>query len=98
MTIIHAMYEREPKFSANDQQPGATRYPISAGIFNFADCTGGAPTNAEIQAHLNPPAEGAAELFSRKNSESSDDLSRAIDAGDTKGALLIVQTMLQERR
>lgn len=98
MTTIHAMYERQPSFTANDQQPGATRYTISAGIFTLADCTGGAPTAAEIQAHLNPPANSGADLASRNNAVAEDDLSRAIEANDTKGALLIVQTLLQERR
>lgn len=61
MTRIRSIYEVEPNFPATDQHPNAERFPVSIGIFRFADCVGGAPTQAELEAHLGLDAAGMAE-------------------------------------
>jgi hypothetical protein len=51
--MIKVLYSDEPNFPASDQHPDAMRYRV--GDF-WIDATGGEPTQAEIDAMLNPPA------------------------------------------
>ena len=52
MTQIRCIYSAEPKFPATDQHPDAVRYQVGK---NWVDAIGGEPTQAEIDAVLNPP-------------------------------------------
>ena len=52
MTQIRCIYSAEPNFPATDQHPDAVRYQVGK---NWVDAIGGKPTQAEIDAVLNPP-------------------------------------------
>ena len=52
MTQIRCIYSAEPRFPATDQHPDAVRYQVGA---NWVDAIGDKPTQAEIDAVLNPP-------------------------------------------
>lgn len=52
MSEIRCIYSVQPKFPATDQHPSAVRYQIGA---LWVDAIGGKPTQAEIDAVLNPP-------------------------------------------
>lgn len=56
--MIRCVYEgAAPNFPASDQHPDAVRYgPFTIdGVTYFADALGGAPTEDDIRAVLNPP-------------------------------------------
>lgn len=52
MSTIRCIYEEEPNFPATDQHPDAVRYVVGG---RFVDAIGGEPTQAEVNAVLNPP-------------------------------------------
>jgi len=53
MSAIRCIYHgKEPNFPATDQHPDAVRYKV--GLY-FVDAIGGEPTQAELDAVLNPP-------------------------------------------
>lgn len=58
MSQIRCVYTEEPIFPATDQHQDAVRYSVAIGIFRFADCIGGAPTQSELEAHLGIDAAG----------------------------------------
>lgn len=45
-------YQKKPNFPATDQHPDAKRYMVAGYV---VDAVGGEPTEAEVEAHLNPP-------------------------------------------
>lgn len=51
MSAIRCVYSEEPKFPATDQHPDAIRYQVGG---KWVDAIGGAPTQADIDAVLNP--------------------------------------------
>ena len=53
MSTIRVIYEKDPGFPATDQHPAAVRYQVGNRI---VDAIGGQPTQAEVDAILNPPA------------------------------------------
>jgi hypothetical protein len=58
MSTIRCVYHgTEPKFPATDQHPDAVRYgPLTIdGAVYFVDAIGGAPSDDDIRAALNPP-------------------------------------------
>lgn len=69
MSIIYAVYypntdgsRQEPNFPAANQNPAAVRYPFdhpTRGLLNV-DAGGGAPSQAEIDAHMGIDAAGLA--------------------------------------
>jgi len=52
MTIIKATHEAAPNFPATNYHPQCERHPIDIGGMKYADCIGGAPTQAEIEVFL----------------------------------------------
>lgn len=52
MSTIRCMYRVEPPFPATDQHPDAVRHFVAGW---FVDAIGGEPTEAEVQAVLEPP-------------------------------------------
>lgn len=51
MSIIKVIYQEEPTWPPTDNHPEAQRFEIQrAGETLFADCIGGAPTQAEVDA------------------------------------------------
>jgi hypothetical protein len=60
MSTIRCIYDKAPNFPATDQHPDAVRYQVGS---KWVDAIGGQPTQAEIDAVLNPvpvPDNGAA--------------------------------------
>ena len=55
MSTIRVIYEEEPHFPAIDQHPAAARYRVGK---YWVDAIGGEPTQAEVNAILNPPKSG----------------------------------------
>jgi len=63
--MIRVIYEQEPKFPATDQHPDAVRYKIGS---LWVDAMGGKPTQAEVDAILNPsPVVGPRDPFAEIN-------------------------------
>lgn len=82
MSAIRVIYHpvdgvaREPNFPATDQHPDAVRYLV--GLY-YVDAIGGAPTQAEVDAVLNPRAPaGADAMLSRQRDEVVDALDAEI--------------------
>lgn len=59
MTHVRVIYGAEPNFPATDNHPDAARYEVThAGETKFADCVGGPPTQAEVDAFFVAAAGG----------------------------------------
>lgn len=52
MSTIRCIFDQEPTFPATDQHPDAARYQVGG---RWVDAIGGQPTQAEVDAILNPP-------------------------------------------
>lgn len=78
-TTIRCVYETAPDFPARDQHPQAMRYPLSYGVFRFADCIGDAPTLGELDAFFGLDAQGLA-LSARKAADEAERAAAKLDA------------------
>lgn len=54
MSQIKCVYEKEPRLPPTDQHPLAERFKIGN---RWVDAVGGQPTQAEVDAAINPPAD-----------------------------------------
>lgn len=72
MSIVRCVYTGgDPGFPATDQSPTAVRYAVLSILLGrqvLADCEGGLPTSAEVDAVLSPPPLTAAQLQANADS------------------------------
>lgn len=96
MSTIRCIYQQQPKFPATDQHPAAVRYQVG-GL--FVDAIGGQPTQAEIDAVLNPTAIPPAGGFAdRQRGQALQDLEAAIAAlpAQQQGTFRLIQQLLKD--
>lgn len=95
MSTIRCIYSVAPNFPATDQHPDAVRYQVGG---RFVDAIGGQPTQAEVDAVLNPAPKATAVSFDERQADAKlEDMEAAIDAGQTDTALRIAVQLLREK-
>ena len=79
MSTIRTTYEKEPDFPASDQHPDAVRYQVGK---RWVDAIGGRPTQAEVDAVLDPP-EAKLNVIRAQMAVADLKIIRALVEGDT---------------